>query len=322
MRVGDLQLRPLPVLVILLFAAVAIGDLVKTLREEDPVPPEMLRPGAVRFEASEPVIDLRASAPVPEIEMLPIPKLAGPLWSTPDATGVWALGDGAEIRLDLVNGGHRFLILEARPAAGKRPVRSVRITVNGIDCGSIALSPGWHHLELEIPQGAVRNGANIFRLGVPDRSMVRRPRRAVHLRRLGLLRTPSPARLVRGAPDVAADFASQSAVVRAPGELQVPFSVDDRIDALRMEYRFGAPGCSGEVVVERPEGGGFGRDAPVRRNLGANSGGVGRIRIPLHGRRGEFVLRVRLAGCAAQEKFRIRALKLVREGIRPKSHPR
>ncbi len=135
-------LRPLPLLIAAVFVAVGLVDLVQTLREVEPPPPVVLRPGSVRFEPWEPVIDLRGGARETGVALLPVPVLIGPLWSPADPSGVWLLGDGGEIGLELSRGGHRAIILEGRPAAGKRPVRSIGISVNGTDCGTAELQAG------------------------------------------------------------------------------------------------------------------------------------------------------------------------------------
>jgi hypothetical protein len=316
----------LPALIILLFLAIAIGDLIMTLSEGDPVLPDMLQPESISFEPWEPAIDLRAPNAGPGVAWLPEPRLSGSLWSARDSTGVWMLGDGAELSIDVINGGHEYMVLEVRPAAGKRPVRSLRVSVNGVDCGAAALNPGWQRIELKLPPGTVRRGDNLIEFGVPDRSMVVRPRRAVHLRWIRLLRKTSSETGFPKSPPVVVSFEGQTAALRAAGELLLPFTVHEGIDALRLEYRFRGAGCSGEVIVARPSGGGVGRDASVRRELDARSGGVGRLRVPLHGRRGEFVFRLRLGPCADAGRFQIRSLKLVREGAgkarrRPKSSP-
>lgn len=312
-------LRPLPLLIAAVFAAVGLVDLVQTLREVEPPPPVVLRPGSVRFEPWEPVIDLRGGARETGVALLPVPVLIGPLWSPADPSGVWLLGDGGEIGLELSRGGHRAIILEGRPAAGKRPVRSIGISVNGTDCGTAELQAGWQRWEVTLADGALRAGANRIVFRVPDRELARNPRRALQLRQIELrLEEKGGSDRSRSAP-VTVDFETQRLGLRLPGVFEARFAVDDRVDALRMRYRFCGPEGSGEMTVSRPQGGGVGRDAPVRRALIPSAEGVERIRVPLHGRRGEFVLRVQIEPSVDQSQFDIRALELVTERNRSNS---
>lgn len=317
-------LRPLPLLIAFVFAAVGVVDLVQTLREEEPPPPAVLRPGSVQYEPWEPVIDLRGGSRETDVRLLPVPVLIGPLWSPADPSGVWLLGDGAEIGLDLLQGGQRIIIFEGRPAAGKRPVRSVGVSINGVDCGTSDLRRGWQRWRVTVPDGALGAGANQIVFRVADREMVRKPRRALQLRQIELrLAEGSDADRSSSQP-VSVDFESQRLTLRAPGVFEARFTVDDRVDALRMRYRFRSPGGSGEMTVSRPQGGGIGRDAPMRRELNPSAEGVERIRVPLHGRRGEFVFRVQVEPSADQSQLDIRALELVTERNRSGSagrHP-
>jgi hypothetical protein len=306
-------LRPVPLLVVSVFVAVAAVDLVHTLHEVEPPPPVVLEPGSVQFEPWEPVIDLRSGAQNAAVRLLPVPVLTGPLWNPADPSGVWLRGDGGEIELDLVRGGQRTLVLEGRPTAGKRPVRSVGVEINGVDCGSSDLHKGWQRWRVTVPPGTLRAGTNRVVLRIPDRASVRKPRRALQLRRIGLRLAADGDTDDQGSAPVTVDFESQRLVLHAPGVFEARFTVDDRVDALRMRYRFRSPGGSGEMTVARPQGGGIGRDAPVSRELTPSDSSVHRIRIPLHGRRGEFVFRLSVEPWVDQSVLDIRSLELVTE---------
>lgn len=311
-------LRPIPLLIILAFAAVAIVDLVQTLREEPPPPPVLLRKGAVRFEPLEPVIDFRSGRIDPNVKLMPDPVLVGALWSEPAAGGTWMLGDGAELELTLYAGGHSRIEIECRPAGGKRPVRNVEVSMNGIGCGAANLREGWQWVSLELPEGAMRSGANLVVFHLSDRTESLRSRRALQLRRIGLGRgqgfdpeapLPTPPTL---------DFESQTAAILSAGTLETDFLLDDRVDALRMSYRFSGRGGDGEIIVSRPAGGGIGRDAPIRRVLSPSDDGKGRVRIPLHGRRGDFVFRLKAGSLTGRDRLDIGMLELVTERNRRK----
>lgn len=315
-------LRPLPLLIAFVFVAVGVVDLVQTLREVEPPPPVVLEPGSVQYQPWEPVIDLRDGSRETGVELLPVPVLTGPLWSPPGPSGVWLLGDGGEIGFDLFRGGQRVMVFEGRPAAGKRPVRSVGVSVNGVDCGISELRQGWQRWRTTVPDGALRAGVNQVIFRVPDRRQALRPRRALQLRLIELRLEEEDVEDRSSTEPVTVDFGAQRLVLRSPGVFEAQFTVDDRVDALRTKYRFRGPGGSGEITVSRPQGGGIGRDAPVRCALIPSATGVERLRIPLHGRRGEFVFRLQVEPWSDQSRFEIRALELVTERNRSGSEGR
>lgn len=306
-------LRPLPFFIIFVFVAVAGIDLVQTLREEPPPPPVVLTPGAVRFEAWEPVVDFRSGHRAPGVAILPTPVRVGELWSEPDESGTWMLGSGAELDLDLISEDLRLLIFEGRPAGGKRPVRRVGLTVNGVDCGETRLVPAWQRWSVKVPGGVLRNGLNTIVFSLPDREQARRPRRALQLRHMELLADRMPGSGGAKLDPVTVDFETQRVVMRTPGVFEARFAVDDRTDALRLKYRFRGSGGEGEMTVARPQGGGVGRDAEVRRVLASSARGVNRVRVPLHGRRGDFVLRLATDPGIPQFQLDLRSLELVTE---------
>ena len=78
--------------------------------------------------------------------------------------------------------------------------------------------------------------------------------------------------------------------VRRSGRLTVPFDVDDRIDALELRCRVVGGEGRGQVIVARPLGAGPGRDAPLRKVLEVDQKRRTRVRVPLHGLAGGFVL--------------------------------
>jgi hypothetical protein len=306
--------RPLPLFLVFVFAAVAVVDLVQTLREEALPPPVVLRPGAVEFEAWEPVIDLRGTGGgVADIKYLPVPELVGDMWSEADGSGAWILGDGAELVLDLARGGQRFVVFEGRPASGKRPVRAVGLSVNGVDCGTASLSPGWQRWRLAVPDGALRAGPNVMVFHIPDRASVGRPRRALQLRQLELRLEAAAVASASLEVPLTIDFEKQRLAMLQGGVFEARFTVDERVDALRMKYRFRSPDGSVDMTVARPQGGGIGRDAEIRHVLSPSAEGVERVRVPLHGRRGEFVFRLSAVPWSSPATIDIRSVELVTE---------
>lgn len=306
-------LRPLPLFLVFVFAAVAVVDLVQTLREEEPPPPVVLRPEAVRFQPREPVLDFSATPREAGVTILPVPAYSGELWSEPGEFGTWMLGHGAELEFDLIRGGQPFLVFEGRPAEGKRPVRRVRIFVNGVDCGMTNLRGGWQRWNLGVPAGTLKSGSNSIVFRLPDRAQVRKPRRALLLRRIRLGFDSTPGFREDNADPLSVDFDAQKVVIAAPGVFEARFAIDDRIDALRLKYRLRGPESTGELTVARPPGVGPGTDPEIRRVLSSSAEGLDRVRVPLHGRRGDFVLRLSAESRGDRFQLDVRSLELVTE---------
>ncbi len=120
---------------------------------------------------------------------------------------------------------------------------------------------------------------------------------------------------------VSVDTEAETVFFRATGSLEIPFTLDDRVDALQFRYHFSSESDSAEIVVARPQGIGAGHDAEIRRMLPAAVRNRGRVRIPLHGRRGEFVLRISAVLEHRPARLNITALRLIKEGD-PTRRPR
>jgi hypothetical protein len=191
----------------------------------------------------------------------------------------------------------------------------VRLTVNGIDCGEAAIEQGWQRSRLPLPEGVIRSGDNNFRFEFPERKDARRVRRAVAIRKIGLFLDPEITfdRMDAVTP-VTADFESERVSFRRSGVLEIPLLLEDRTDALQLRYRFVGPG--GRVTVEASQTA-TGRtvgDEALRQSVSAAEKPAGRIRIPLHGRRGSYELRIRAELAGADDRLLISSLRLVEEG--------
>ena len=306
-------LRPGPLILIFLFAAVAIVDLVYSLRETPDQPPVLLRRGMIQFEELNPVIDFRPRPPESGVVYQPEPRLTGRKWSAPERRGVWMTADGAALELAVAAGGHRVMILDCRPAGGRQPIRSLVVTINDRGCGTVDLTKGWGRYRVVLPANAVRAGNNRIVFGLPvNGAPTLRPHLLV--RRLGFFFDERVRdRAVFQERPVSVDIAEGAVSVFASGVLEVPFSVDDRIDALKLKYRFRRAGGRAEVVVGRPQGEGVGRDADFQRSMSVERRRGGRIRIPLHGRRGDFVLKIRVDLNPQPAWLDLTSLQLVKE---------
>ena len=93
--------HPLPIALAALFIAVAVVDLVHSLREEPLPPPRLLVEDAVRFAAFEPVVELATGPGVAGVELDPQPPIAGRSWSPPVPAGRWVMASGATLDLEL-----------------------------------------------------------------------------------------------------------------------------------------------------------------------------------------------------------------------------
>jgi hypothetical protein len=267
----------------------------------------------VQFEELNPVIDFRPQSPDPEVVYRPEPRLVGRKWSQVEQRGVWATFNGAALELAVAVGGHRVMILDCRPAGGSQSIRNLTVTVNDRRCGTVNLANGWGRYRIILPENAVRTGNNRIVFELPDANEGPTHRPHLLVRRMGLFFDEGVGDAVLGKPPVSVDFAEGAVSIFASGTLEVPFSVDDRIDALELRYRFRKTGGRAEVVVGRPQGEGAGRDADFRRSVSAERKRGGRIRIPLHGRRGDFVLRIRVDLNPQPARLDLTSLRLVKE---------
>jgi hypothetical protein len=307
-------LKPLPLVLIVLFLALAIGDLVQTLTEEPP-PQEDVEPAVLRFQPEEPILDFRATDGPPVIEVLPVPEFEPKRWSVPTPRGVWAKGRSAELTLDLVVGGYRGLILDCLPGSGKRPVRSVRLTVNQVDCGEVVLHPGWGTYRIELPQRAFRLGENRLVFSFKDRDDARKTRRALLVRALALvLDDDSRGEVPAKSRPIFLDSEAEKIALSVAGTLEIPLRLDDRTDALRMRYRFSSNLGRAEVAVVQMREGDTGAHDAVKASVSADGKLSGSLRIPLHGRRGVYVLRIRATPGEPGSRLLISSLRLTEEG--------
>lgn len=307
--------RPLPLLLIFLFVAVAVADLVDKLSEEPPPPLELVGLTRPRFEALEPVIVFRSDHGDPAVEIRPTPKLAQGQWSAPRPSGVWARGPTAELSVDLVAGGHRVLILECSPARARASARTVQLAMNGIDCGEVVLDPGRKRYRFILPPGASRTGPNRLAFSFLDEGDGKRKARRLLVRRLGLfLEEDVDVAILDAAGPVSLDLDADRATIRRSGTLEVPLVLEDRSDALQMRYRFSSAIGRAEVEVVQSQSGTAGANDVVRTSVSADQRVSGRIRIPLHGRRGAYVLRIRVELAAPGNRLLISSLRLVEEG--------
>jgi hypothetical protein len=307
-------LRPLPLILIVLFVAVAVGDLVQNLGQEQLPPPGISGAGPPSFVALEPVIDLRADHEDSAVEIGPRPALVPDQWSKPGRRGVWAMGAVVHLELELAAGAHRVLVLECRPAGGKRPVRSLRLKINGVDSGEVTLEPGWSRYRIVLPEGAVGPGRNHVVFSFPDREVTQRLSRALLIRRFGWFfdRDTGIGAIDADRP-VTVDFDSERVTLRRSGTLDVPFVLDDRTDALQMRYRLPSGGGRAEIEV-RSLNAGAGADDGMQQQVAGERQISGRVRFPLHGRRGEFALRIRARLPSPDDRLLISSLRLVEEG--------
>jgi hypothetical protein len=313
---GRQLLRPLPLTLITLFIAVAVADILRTVREVPPPPPQLLGAAVLRYEPVEPVVDLRLQPADPVVEVLPSPRLAAGQWSAPSARGVWANGPASGLEIDLAVGGYRVLVVDCLPARGNPGLGSVRIRINGADCGKLELREGFERRRVALPVEALHSGTNAIVFEFPDLGAAKKSRRALLLRRFGLFFDESAGvDEIDAPPPVTVNVSSATVIVRRSGTVELPFSLDDRTDALQMRYRF--PSDIGRAEVEVLKRGGEGPAGEVILQQSVTSGRerAGRVRVPLHGRRGEFVFRLRADFKPARPGLRISSLRLVEEGL-------
>lgn len=307
--------RPLPLLLISLFVAVAVIDLVHTLRTTPEPPPSLLGDWAIKIVELEPVVDLRPAQSRFSNQLVAGVNLVGEQWSKPEKRGVWILGDGATLDVAVADGGHRVLILDCTSARGRWRVPTLDLEINGEHSGTLSIEEGWRRYRFPLPEDAIRPGFNRIVFRLPEREPAASGRRRLLLRRCGLfLDGEIGADAIERPPAVLVDPEAETVMFRAAGSLEVPFTVDDRVDALQFRYRFTSEDDHAGIVIARPQGAGVGRDAEFRRSLAADKQKAGRVRIPLHGRRGQFVFRMSADLGHRSARLNITALRLIKEG--------
>ena len=102
--------------------------------------------------------------------------------------------------------------------------------------------------------------------------------------------------------------------IRTSGILEVPLKLDDRSDALQFRYRFMSGVGQAEVAVLKMGGDSAGVDVGLKASVSAARKDRGRIRIPLHGRRGPYMLRIRVVLAPGDAPLLLNSLRLVEEG--------
>ena len=295
-------------------------DLVHSLRYPPAPLPDLLVSGDLHFEPTEPVIDLRWPQEQRSVGLLPVATLESGPWLEPEIQGVWFEEERATVSFDLAEGGQRFLAVECIPARGRRPVTKLDVLVNGVDCGSWDLAPEWSWYRLALPETLVRATSNRITFVSPERSRSGLTRRVLKVRRIALLNGEErdlPA-LGRSQP-VKFDAKREVLTIRRSGWLTVPFTVDDRIDALKLRCRVVGGEGRGQVVVARPLGAGPGRDPPVRKVLEFDQARRTTVRMPLHGLAGGFVLTLQVDLDQDSARLVIDELRLVAEESDPRN---
>lgn len=307
-------LRPLPLFLIAIFVAVAVVDLFHKLAEESPPPPKISGAAIGRFEPIEPVIDFRPEHRDADVEILPVPEFAQGEWSAPTRSGVWAKGDAAEFSLLLGSGGHRVVVVQGMPTSGDDSPRRLRLTINGVDCGEVAVVRGWHRYRFAVPEGTVQAGANRVVFGFPDVHRVGQKRRVLLIRRIGWFLGPDEVEIAGAVRSVSVDLSAGKIAFLRSGTFELPLDLEDRTDALQMRYRFSSAGGRVDVGVTQSLNDEGGIDAAPRESVSAEERLAGRIRIPLHGRRGAYLLRIRADLPVNGGRLQISSLRFVEEG--------
>jgi hypothetical protein len=310
-----------------LFAAVAVLDVVEHFTEAPPPPLELAGTAAPRFEALEPVIDFRLDRGRTELEIRPIPELMQGQWSVPRRSGVWARSSKAELGFDLAASGHKVLVLECMPSKRNGAARSLRLIMNGIDCGEVSLEQGWKRYRFSLSGGCSRVGPNRVALSFSSRDGTVRERRELLVKRLGLFFDENTdLEALDATMPASVDFETERVTIRRSGVLEVPLTLGERTDALQMRYRFSPAVGRAELEVLKSRDRGTIPEVVMRESLTADQQTSGRVRVPLHGRRGAYMLRVRVQLAEPGNRLLISSLRLVEEGDptrRPRAaHPR
>lgn len=306
-------LRPLPLMVASLFVLAAAVDVAHERSTPPDELPHLLEEATMSFQPLDPVFDFRARDATDALG--PRPALAADGWSSPEPQGTWIVGDGAAFEVELADGGFSAAVLECRSARGPAAVRGLGISVNGMPAGGVRVGSEWSVARFRLPRGALVSGRNRVELEVPEGDAGSASRRAVLIRRIGFFRRLQDIGAGRRLPPpVSADRARDTLVLRGSGRLEIDFEMHELVDALIVGYRFDPPQGQLEVVVEQSVEGRRGGGPSVRHLVSAVEQHNGRVRIPLHGRRGHFALSIRAELGSPPSTLVLSPVRFVNEG--------
>jgi hypothetical protein len=303
-------LRPLPMVVIAAFAAVAVIDVLLATSTPPSEPPVLLEDGRVTFHAAEPQFDFRAPREPQFGVERPILEPGG--WSQARKQGAWMRGRQAGFEVELPRDDFRALALECR-RAGAADQRRVVLSVNGVDCGELPVDARWSVCTLPLEMVPLSVGRNRIQLRVADAPTVS-DRRQVLVRSAGFFLEPGdvPERL-DASPPVAIDTAGSGVTIRRSGALRILFTMHERVDALIVDYRLGSEDARAEFLVKRVPAEPLAVVPQVRYPVSARDQPRGRVRVPLHGRRGDFSFEVEAELGPSNAPLDLKSLELVNE---------
>ncbi len=311
----------LPALVVAVLLLTLVGDVVGVLLSTPARETAILFTARTDFLAAEPTFDL-SSAPAPAHPARWQGLALGPGWSWPEPNGTWATGDRAELSFYAVADDAAALVLDCRPAAALPGPQRVAAELNGQLLGTVELADGWASYRLAVPAGAVAaHAANHLVLRFSQRRAPLDPDAGTDPRALAvccrkIAVTAGDSQPAATAPRTA--DGDTALMVPRPGLVLVPFVSDDPTAAVSVGYQL--PRDNGNsarlhfVLAALSRGEVAELDG---RTVTAGAGDSGRVRLSARGRRGPFVLAVRLEAAAATPGAVLREALLEVEPVPP-----
>ncbi len=305
-------LRPLPLSVAAVLVLVAAADAVRSLSTPPDELPVLLEQATVEFRASQPVVDFRR--PDAGGSVVELPQLQAGGWSEPEPQGTWIIAERAAFHTELPVAAVAAFGIECRSARGPGGVATLSLSINGAPCGELRVAREWSTASAEIPPGVLVAGRNRVEISLPERALDSRRLPAVLVRRIGFFNDAAEARERRRLQVPATlDREREAVVLRGSGTLHLEFEMHEMVDALIVGHRFQSARGGCEVKVEQLVDGRAGGGPSVRRLVSAREQPRGRLRIPLHGRRGRFLVTIRADLGSPPSRLVLSPLRLVNE---------
>ena len=116
-----------------------------------------------------------------------------------------------------------------------------------------------------------------------------------------------------GSDAIIIDYEKERLSIRRSGTVFIRFTMNDRVDALVLDYRYGGGGGEAAVVLARTQPSEHGMSAGVKDHLSSAERRDGRIRIPLHGHEGDFVLSVEAEIASPTGELLFTSMRLIEE---------
>jgi hypothetical protein len=307
-----------PGIVVFVLLGIGVVDLYQTVTTPKPTGVDVFADGEMWFEPRNRLIDLRSEpASTGDVPVKPVHDLTAG-WAESEPGGTWTDGPRAELKLRLTEGGQRAVLLQCRPDPARGAPPLLRLTVNGVACEPVRLNRTASVRRIELPEGVMVPGDNVFELLLIRRGSGGRPAdgRRLLVRRMVLAdRADADFSSIAFRRPVSLHPDQSMAVIRAPGRLLFVFDVKRPGGYLMVEcgFRGRAPvdGCS--MGAARWFGETAGMDAIGVRRVSFEDARQHRVQRHLGNHAGQAVLWIETSSAAVGSEVVVTSPRVVFE---------